>query len=469
MYRVEYSGLVLASRVVMVCVVGGLASACSSDTMRFSDNAFSNPFSTNPFAAKPGAAETTGSITATPVTGVSAQTLPPPVAVTSQALPLPGVGAAAPRPLSSAPVTGSVAGWVAQGGSSIVLAQGETLRTLSDRYGVPEEALRQVNGLSASQPAPGTRLTIPVYHAGAGRPTAAAMTPKAPEPRLQFTPGKPPIASANAAAAKGIDTATKAIDTKSADAKAAATKAAAEKAAASTALVPKLNAGKTAEAKTTDLKIADAKLAQNKAAQAKAAEVKAAPVKAVEPLATEAKKAEGKTAVEGKAAVEVKNADGKPGATQVPAAYAPAALPADKEDTTGSISGQKSGATTEFRWPARGRVIAGFGTRNGTGNDGINIALPEGTPIKAAEGGVVAYAGNELKGYGNLVLIRHPDGWVSAYAHNSDVKVKRGEQVKRGQVIATSGQTGNVQSPQLHFELRKGSTPVDPMPHLSGG
>jgi murein DD-endopeptidase MepM/ murein hydrolase activator NlpD len=79
----------------------------------------------------------------------------------------------------------------------------------------------------------------------------------------------------------------------------------------------------------------------------------------------------------------------------------------------------------------------------------------------------VAYAGNELKGYGNLVLVRHPDGWVSAYAHNSELKVKRGEPVKRGQVIATSGQTGNVQSPQLHFELRKGSTPVDPMPHLS--
>ena len=124
-------------------------------------------------------------------------------------------------------------------------------------------------------------------------------------------------------------------------------------------------------------------------------------------------------------------------------------------------------ASTEFRWPAKGRVIAGFGGKAG-GNDGINIALPEGTPVKAAEGGTVAYAGNELKGYGNLVLIRHPDGWVSAYAHNGELKVKRGEQVARGQTIATSGQTGNVSSPQLHFELRKGSTPVDPMPHLSG-
>jgi murein DD-endopeptidase MepM/ murein hydrolase activator NlpD len=93
--------------------------------------------------------------------------------------------------------------------------------------------------------------------------------------------------------------------------------------------------------------------------------------------------------------------------------------------------------------------------------------VPEGTPIKAAEGGVVAYAGSELKGYGNLVLIRHPNGYVSAYAHNGELNVKRGEQVKRGQVVAKSGQSGNVNSPQLHFELRKGSTPVDPMPYLS--
>ncbi len=122
-------------------------------------------------------------------------------------------------------------------------------------------------------------------------------------------------------------------------------------------------------------------------------------------------------------------------------------------------------ATTDFRWPARGRVIAGYSGKGG--NEGINIAVPEGTPVKAAEGGTVAYAGNELKGYGNLVLIRHPNGYVSAYAHNGDLKVKRGDAVKRGQVVASSGQSGNVSSPQLHFELRKGSAPVDPTPYLS--
>ena len=100
-------------------------------------------------------------------------------------------------------------------------------------------------------------------------------------------------------------------------------------------------------------------------------------------------------------------------------------------------------------------------------NAGINIALPQGTPVKAAESGVVAYAGNEVKGQGNLVMIRHADGWVSIYANNSELKVKRGDEVKRGQVVALSGQTGDVPSPQLHFELRKGSTPVDPVAHLS--
>ena len=130
---------------------------------------------------------------------------------------------------------------------------------------------------------------------------------------------------------------------------------------------------------------------------------------------------------------------------------------------------EPAGDLPTFRWPVRGRVIAGFGPKpNGLQNDGINLAVPEGTPIKAAEDGVVAYAGNELKGYGNLVLVRHSNGFVTAYAHASEILVKRGETVKRGQVIAHSGQTGNVTSPQLHFEIRKGATPVDPAQYLNG-
>ena len=135
----------------------------------------------------------------------------------------------------------------------------------------------------------------------------------------------------------------------------------------------------------------------------------------------------------------------------------------------GAAAKAADAATPSFRWPARGRVISGSGAMaNGQQNDGINLALPEGTPVHAAEDGVVAYAGSELKGYGNLVLVRHSNGFVTAYAHASEILVKRGDQVRRGQVIAKSGQTGNVTSPQLHFEIRKGSAPVDPTQYLPG-
>jgi murein DD-endopeptidase MepM/ murein hydrolase activator NlpD len=145
-----------------------------------------------------------------------------------------------------------------------------------------------------------------------------------------------------------------------------------------------------------------------------------------------------------------------------------AAVAPDAEEG-GAKAGEAGGSVPGFRWPVRGRVIAGFGPKpNGLQNDGINLAVPEGTPVKAADDGVVAYAGNELKGYGNLVLVRHSNGFVTAYAHASEIMVKRGDSVKRGQVIAKSGQTGSVTSPQLHFEIRKGATPVDPSQYLNG-
>ncbi len=116
-----------------------------------------------------------------------------------------------------------------------------------------------------------------------------------------------------------------------------------------------------------------------------------------------------------------------------------------------------------FRVPVQGTVISGFGPKpGGLHNDGINIAAREGTPIKAAENGVVVYTGNELRGYGNLLLVRHGGSWVTAYAHASKFLVKRGDRVKQGQIIAEVGQTGNVNAPQLHFELRKGTRAVDP-------
>ena len=117
-----------------------------------------------------------------------------------------------------------------------------------------------------------------------------------------------------------------------------------------------------------------------------------------------------------------------------------------------------------FLWPVEGRVISGFGAKpGGKHNDGINIAAPVGSAIRASQSGVVAYAGNELRGYGNLVLIRHNDGWMTAYAHNDSLLVGKGDVVRRGQVISRSGRSGGVSNPQAHFEIRRDGEPQDPL------
>ena len=121
----------------------------------------------------------------------------------------------------------------------------------------------------------------------------------------------------------------------------------------------------------------------------------------------------------------------------------------------------------KFSWPVNGPLLSSYGPKdNGLHNDGINIAAPAGAPVHAAEDGVVAYVGDELAGYGNLVLLRHGDGWVTAYAHNADIRVARGQHVTRGQVIATVGTTGGVTAPQSHFEIRKGTDVVNPLTYL---
>jgi len=120
-----------------------------------------------------------------------------------------------------------------------------------------------------------------------------------------------------------------------------------------------------------------------------------------------------------------------------------------------------------FVWPVRGRVVEAFGNgSSGTQNDGINIAVRAGAPVCAAAAGEVVYVGNELRGYGNLVLIKHGGGYLTAYAHNSTLLVRKGEHVARGQTIALVGATGQVREPQLHFEIRYGRDPVDPMRYL---
>jgi murein DD-endopeptidase MepM/ murein hydrolase activator NlpD len=428
-------------RVVSVCALAAGLGACSSDTLRFTEAPFGNPFKTAEAPASQRDPATTGSIgrgaprqsyetaSATGNPGVRSQPLPPP----TSSVALRSTPPAAPAPS----VGGSASGWSAQGGTPIVVAQGETLEVISGRYGVPRAALMQANGLSG-EVTPGSRIVVPVYN-GAGAQTAARQPAptdnRFEQPRLAPPPVSRPVASVPAK--PGAAPKVAAIDprTQAAEAK--------EKAAADARRMGEARARFAAEAKA-------------KAAAKAGTETKTAALPAPAPAAAKPKAA----------APVVANAPAEKILVQ-PKAAAPAPEPKAEPQTTASLPKAEEPASSgaEFRWPARGRVIAGYAGKGG--NEGINIAVPEGTPIKAAEGGVVAYAGSELKGYGNLVLIRHPNGYVSAYAHNGELSVKRGEQVKRGQVVAKSGQSGNVNSPQLHFELRKGSTPVDPMPYLS--
>jgi murein DD-endopeptidase MepM/ murein hydrolase activator NlpD len=168
-------------------------------------------------------------------------------------------------------------------------------------------------------------------------------------------------------------------------------------------------------------------------------------------------------------------AQATPPRTYAPAAAAPGKLASSETAANVHLASPVETPSAEagpngapgFRWPVRGRIVNNFGARvNGSPSDGIDLAVPEGTQVRAADDGVVAYAGNELKGYGNLVLVRHSNGFVTAYANGSELLVKRNDQVHKGQVILKSGQTGNAASPQLHFEIRKNSAPVDPMQFL---
>jgi murein DD-endopeptidase MepM/ murein hydrolase activator NlpD len=126
-----------------------------------------------------------------------------------------------------------------------------------------------------------------------------------------------------------------------------------------------------------------------------------------------------------------------------------------------------SAGSRDFIWPVSGELLKNYGVgEDGLRNDGVNIGVPKGTRVKAAADGEVVYAGSELVGFGNLILIRHAGGWVSAYAHAETVLVKEGEMVRQGEAIAEAGATGNASVPQVHFELRKGREPVDPNEHL---
>ncbi len=125
-------------------------------------------------------------------------------------------------------------------------------------------------------------------------------------------------------------------------------------------------------------------------------------------------------------------------------------------------------SSDRFLRPVQGKIISGFGPKaDGIFNDGINIAVKSGTPVRAAENGVVVYAGSRLKGFGQMLLIKHAEGWLTTYAHNSELLVRQGDVVKRGQPVARVGQTGNVDRPQLHFEIRRGEKSLNPVLYLN--
>ncbi len=161
-------------------------------------------------------------------------------------------------------------------------------------------------------------------------------------------------------------------------------------------------------------------------------------------------------------------ADGVAAARRTPVSLGDAARAPTPPPAVGPLPKPPPRAGKTFLWPVKGKIVTRFGPqKGGRRNDGINILAPRGAAVRAAENGVVAYAGNELAGYGNLLLIRHAGGWTTAYAHNDTLLVRRGDIVRRGQVIARVGSTGGVSRPQAHFEIRRGAEAVDPLKLLS--
>ena len=301
---------------------------------------------------------------------------------------------------------------------------------------MPASALLSANGLSsAAEVKGGTRMVVPVYSAG-DRAVASA---------------KEPADSAEKTKKHAEDVA--ANDTRETSGKA---RKAEDKATEKTKAEDKAKADEQKSKREVASKTKAEKVAKSDAGKSETGKSDVAK--------TDSKtKPDGKTEVAKTDAAKA-TAGKKPGVDDTPTGNVDPKAAAAKAPVT-SAEADASGSNPEFRWPARGRIIQGF---KAGGNDGIDISVPEGTSVRAAESGVVVYSGDGLKGYGNLVLIKHPNGYVTAYANNAELDVKRGEQVKRGQVIAKSGDTGNVNSPQLHFELRKGSTPVDPTSYLAG-
>jgi murein DD-endopeptidase MepM/ murein hydrolase activator NlpD len=427
---------------------------CSADmSTRLSQSSFSNPFDTQP--------EATGTVApavehrelpqyARPQTPHQQQyqsaALPPPISAPQSYAARPsadtgvsgggrGVGSYSPPTRQPLETTGSVAPRSVaavhppmQGGTKIIVGTSDTLEILSRRYNVSPAAIMQANGYKGPRAlSPGQQLVIP--HPAA---TVAASAP------VPAAPAVKPVAVAAAPSVHVVGHGDTLLSI----------------ARHNHVSVPELAKANNVNP-SAKLSLGTKLVVPGHKTAAAAAPAPPVAVAAVQPVA-----AAPVPPVTKVAAVD----------TQQKARLAQAAPNPEEPAIESPVkAAEATGAVPTFRWPARGKVITAYGAKsNGKSNDGINLAVPEGTPIKAADDGVVAYSGNELKGYGNLVLIRHSNGYVTAYAHASELMVKRGDTIKRGQVIAKSGQSGEVQSPQLHFEIRKGSSPVDPLQFLNG-
>jgi murein DD-endopeptidase MepM/ murein hydrolase activator NlpD len=499
-----------------VLMVAGAAAGCSSQVARFSDGidltstastdnqrsiidkqATSQPFPGDTVAAAPVDGSYTQSVSRSSIEPIKVQSLPP---VTQPAKPAPVASApAAPKLDSTATGTvkpfkqaapeaprmasddGEPKGWSRAGGTQITIREGETVYNLSRRYGVPADVIMKTNGLATADGLQaGQKVVIPTYVYSRKAPVSAPdhnanvadarssrgtkydvpaeklpLPVSAPE-KVAVLPQQPKL--------KGEKTAASLDASATSDPK---TKPAKEAKVAASPGAYTVQSGDTLSgiSRKTGVSVAALKEANGMndglirigqtlkvpggkdttvASTAKAKPVELDPVKTASTPPVE------------------KATPSETLASYTPPKKAEKLIKQAAEDD--DVEAPDSTGIGKMRWPVRGRVISAFGS--GKDGDGIDIAVPEGTPIKAAENGVVIYAGNGLKEFGNTVLVRHEDGLVTVYGHASSLEVTRGQKVKRGQEIAQSGMSGNADSPRLHFEVREKSAPVDPRTFL---
>ncbi|TPN88541.1 LysM peptidoglycan-binding domain-containing protein [Mesorhizobium sp. CU2] len=488
-----------------VLMIAGAAAGCSSQAMRFNgvDDVFTS--STNnqraiidkqsvdqPYpgdtsvAPAPVDGSHTQSVTRSSLEPVTAQQLPPPAAPAA-AKPMRTASAPALAPAPAAPrldktATGTVAPAKpfktaepdavrsASGtphATEIVVREGETLSGLAQHYHVPADAIAKVNGIDPKKGLrSGQKIVIPAYaYSSKAEPKVADAKPvnapkepaKGPE-KVAVLPQQPKVkdgksaaqvdASAAAAGSKTPKPAPQVAEAKPAGAGGTYT---VQQGDTLSSIARKTGVGTTALKQANGMKDGLLKIGQTLKVPAGgtvqvAAAKPAAPAKpAIDPVTTATTPPAAKT-------------------TETLASYTPPKKDAkviQQAEDDDAVAPDATGIG-KMRWPVRGRVISSFGS----GKDGVDIAVPEGTPIKAAENGVVIYAGDGLKEFGNTVLVRHENGLVTVYGHASSIEVQRGQKVKRGQEIALSGMSGTTDSPKLHFEVRKNSAPVDPSSYL---